>query len=1617
MADIKGTNVAAPIVPYTSDDIYATHEAKYGKGGYRTVQSIEERDSIPKARLEEGMLVYVVNDQSSVHTYQYLRGEWVRNRLGLGIPILNQELINQYALDWSKDSYISIGDKNTDPNASVTQNTYTTTVNGNYIDVLFQAIRALQSEVAKLKNSFNYGIESYTGTQTAMSRAQADLNGEQPDFPDEEPLWAVEEDGLSQLGNDIVLGSGHEFKSPDEEEGDISIITDEDNNYVSYVKFNVPNCYLDFNDENEYFKDIVDCKDSKIYFFITSSSTRITLDLDSYGSEANDDGPKDSPLELNLENINLGDRVSKKGVYNILVIISRKQKLKGNTIVEDDGEIIEEDTGDYYGKNFIWISISDPGADYNIVDGYYDESNPRSLSKSLLELNYRYVPNKIIFNKKDTIISKLKVYSKYQDFSENIIANKPSDEDYKFKAAHITIRSVENAEVLDSVKKQILNNELIYEEASGKLWIKTNGTLRPISGSGSSDNTDEDTMTDEELREKLEELGIIADTNGNLSLNNIGDITFIHQNTGKRFKFAVNERGELESQEVPNINSTFSKQIENSKDLSEEILDNNNKIIRGFIALLNKRNADGIDGVNVDKDLRLDTDRVRIGSFYAPIKNDIVHGCSHSYIELENTSNKDYPLVGCYLHWTGVINNNRVTYHLPLTGTIKAGSTYLIRGRQHAEFEDSNVFIKVKTYDQEWYLDNGELISFEVNEDGDGCGFALTYGLEELNYTQNLWESHTTNNTITGFSDLLSTYPYIINKRLLDSIYYPKIIGTSGYWAKTAVEIRNNTLYRNTFELDPAKQAFQSFNTKDSSRARWANASNDYQVVDLSREYISFPHSEDKYAIANYTPKASWENRNVCTDKTKLDKNKPNMVTTSFGIDIYKTRCFNWISVGYYDEYIWLRRRGNGNTWTSKFNSYLPIIEINIKSITSGQDNTNTIYFDIINKENISKLDIKDYSKLIDTNGEFIGNVTGLTTDDTNSKFSISSSNSSSINIDDIYFIISKNDDYSSSEFPKKKFFSDSDITNNIYARIIGRFPADNSFYTSHKVIVDIVENSVVNDPETWEYIVGRADINGDPDPDHCSDIMTFTLYPESYTPRIYQTTDQQGFHWIEYQVWAAAANEINKKIESDQRSEDIIPILVNTGDMTQNGTRINEWYDYYQAGRHLFDHLEQMNVVGNNDLCGTNINELGTGDDSGKSNSFFFHLFYCYEINSEIFIPLLPNLNNPSASKKYVPSLYYIDTTDYRFLFVNSEITETNCKDWYGLVDSSSTVNAYTGYKISDGSTTINESDYVDGFVTIYTMIYRILQNASTNEKKVIALCHEMPFTVITNSSIVFNDSHEEKKFRSISNTNTLIGSHLNQISKNDGKTSISSVNTNNIDNVIDRGLYWFSRLLEHFKVRLVLGGHKHTYACTYPVRENYYYWNNENKVSSIDNSMLMEETLRNDKVCWFSIDNSNRIVNLSKFPLTRRESLGEPSDNIFFPYTSVPALKNGIIYFMCQASGYKLTSNKELPTANQKFSQIIPETTVKDGKDTASANQKYPMFCIISFNNDDTANLKLIRIKNIMTSKGTFNQTAYSTSAPVFEYMKRSNETDFGVWDSSEENMISSISLVVDN
>jgi len=64
MSAISGTNVAAPVMPFTTEDSYPTHDAAYGRGGWREATSTTERDAIPTDRQRIGMIVNVAGDKA-----------------------------------------------------------------------------------------------------------------------------------------------------------------------------------------------------------------------------------------------------------------------------------------------------------------------------------------------------------------------------------------------------------------------------------------------------------------------------------------------------------------------------------------------------------------------------------------------------------------------------------------------------------------------------------------------------------------------------------------------------------------------------------------------------------------------------------------------------------------------------------------------------------------------------------------------------------------------------------------------------------------------------------------------------------------------------------------------------------------------------------------------------------------------------------------------------------------------------------------------------------------------------------------------------------------------------------------------------------------------------------------------------------------------------------------------------------------------------------------------------------------------------------------------------------------------------------------------------------------
>ena len=1449
-----------------------------------------------------------------------------------GIPIYTQEKLEEdraKGLDIKDDEVIMIDTLNSAGNESSqipSSETYHYTGNATYLDILFSTIRALQNEVTKLKNSFIYGIESYNGKNTATSTVISEYENE------EEPLWAVDEYALSAIADE-----------------DFILTLDEDHTLTPRENVEIHEGFLKIQGDSTFNIDSVRLnelvyKDSKIFLYLTTNSLNFDIkfkDLDS-----------DNIMTLNIGNI---CRIYQESKYNILVVVNK--------------QYIEEVNNETQltGKNYIYISVNDYIENNINVQGYYINN---SLSKVPQYLHSRYIFNDITFNAPLTLY-KFNLYSRQDNFYGTDAINieeTPSEKDYKYKAAHITVRVIDTWAEAEEIKSQLVEGEPLYIKDKNGLYILIDGVIKTI-GSSSSGGDDEQInpntgMTQQEVIDLLRKNGIInIDANGTIpvSFNDIADITFINQNTGKRFKFEVDNEGELHSTELTE-NDLESRANSVRLDLSSNEITN----IRGFIGSLGNLehpNQSISSQFNYVGDLGLYSDRLKIGAIYAPNENQKVFGCSHAYIELENTSDQDINLDDFYIHYARRNDENQIIMNsLQLKGSIPAGGTYLIRGKQYSSFDQANTYIKVKTYDIEWY-DNNELIDLTWHN-GKQHTYLLTYGLpENFSYDTIMYKLIQIGTTYyrgyhARFVDAVSIVkPITIQSELEQGGEISPWYGPDGIWISFIPPTKNgkyvDVIFKNTFMLDPAKQAYQALQAsckangktdtmKDSSRAR-NNTKTDYQYLVLDSDVISFPKSEEKYDVTKFTPKASFEHKNVCTDKTQLDIEKPNAVTVSFGIDMNTTRCFNWVSGGYFNEFVWIRKQGT-TSWI-QFESY---------------------------HDSITGLDEDP----------------GYTQDDS---------------------------------YPRRKKFGyfenkttgkwDS-VESVVYDRITNIFPGSKTAYTSHKCIIDIVD-SPVNSKEVWEYVVGRENPDHTPDEKHTSNIQTFTLYPTSYTPRIFQTTDQQGFHWIEYQHWAAAANEINKTIDERLSAENIVPVLINTGDMTQNGSRVNEWLDYYNAGISLFDHLEQMNVVGNNDLCSsTDVTELGTGDDgNGKTNAYYFHVFYCYEIDPEI-MPIISNAN----ATKYIPSFYYFGNGEYNFVMINSEINAGNCQNWFKQIKNDRIVNIYTGWTLVNKGDINNETYYDDSFKTVYTMIYDIFNKIDTNN--CIVACHEMPFTVITNDNLLVNDKKLEQVNRSLtgSNSGNLVGSHTNVMNNLDIKSN-----------------YWFSRLLEFFGIKLVIGGHKHTYACTNPLRELYSYKENGETRFSIDGKMSMERTLENDTVNFnlyykdgqlydTNVEGSTQIQS-SKFPIMQSSTLGINKDgngSVWYPYFGVAELNDGVVYSMCQATGYKLKSNKELPSTNQRFAYIIPETNIADSK--PANNQLYSMFTEIVLGN--TLDIYLYRILDITlnTPGGVesgnktakeFTQLDYQTKKSSYEYLIHESHNDkdviYGTWQKNKLPMIS--------
>ena len=455
---------------------------------------------------------------------------------------------------------------------------------------------------------------------------------------------------------------------------------------------------------------------------------------------------------------------------------------------------------------------------------------------------------------------------------------------------------------------------------------------------------------------------------------------------------------------------------------------------------------------------------------------------------------------------------------------------------------------------------------------------------------------------------------------------------------------------------------------------------------------------------------------------------------------------------------------------------------------------------------------------------------------------------------------------------------------NPIYNRI-RNVATSGEDYTVHKFIHDFPEPE---DTQVYNYKVGRDGF--------WSDIHQFTMRNRDKVIergfQFVQTTDQQGFHDEEYETWGVTSEFI--KADGENNPAQAYEWQMNTGDQTQNGNRLNEWLAFYRCGKNFYKNIEQMFTIGNNDLCSADPKVLGTGEDLNKVNPENINFFFTFEFPYDI-----PEVD---STGKYIPSVYSFIYGDTYFLCMNSEFTLTTQQELYG-VDSSYSVD--------------NDANGPKGIYSIIKQwCINDLQHIDNKIKWKVAFTHDNPFTLLTKAQIYGTSSGDTVKYNYLGED-----MQTENVSYSRGGSHLNSV-----------GNYWFSKFLEDNNFRLCIGGHKHTYTCSRPMRDNP---DNRMKPYVYDPDYDAQNQTYPQ---WYN------TLGDAKEHLVQFGPLKDQNDQEL----------TYVRYVTLQATGFKTTSNKELPTRNIPWLEAYypatgdAPTTDRFSSDKKNGGQNYPHYIL---------------------------------------------------------------------
>ena len=448
---------------------------------------------------------------------------------------------------------------------------------------------------------------------------------------------------------------------------------------------------------------------------------------------------------------------------------------------------------------------------------------------------------------------------------------------------HLSIKGGTYADMI-KYKDNFLPNELLWCEDRKQLWIKdkrTNNLVIIGSVGGTTPEPDDDTM------EQI--LTQVVGTGTNTETKIIG----------------------IEFGDMANLENTYRLSVKNGKlDLYDYRLDKNTLAGNAQVVSSGEYYTKPYFPVLSDFTGNTNSPMIYINSLYAggDSTSKDYNPCSHNFIELCNLTNIDLNLKGLYLHYTE--KNTGQWVSLPLKGVIKSKSTFLIRGAQCSVIDINTTYIKVNTFDIEWTKD-------------------LTYNPDVLATTNpeyNIWDE----NNLIRFSNSCSFYisgepseNYFATNILSDTApwyttgvkkWYVDLVGIGSYdgtaMPKEGAQIPitgKNVLYYRYYTMDFVSQAIKATTERNNSKD-WT--------------YINLSTLNPRMDIYQYTPKASFEGKDIFYNKSKLKEGAPNIVTCTFGQNAHTTRCFNWVSKGYYDEYIWFADEAGNYLEENKFESF-----------------------------------------------------------------------------------------------------------------------------------------------------------------------------------------------------------------------------------------------------------------------------------------------------------------------------------------------------------------------------------------------------------------------------------------------------------------------------------------------------------------------------------------------------------------------------------------------------------------------------------------------------------------------------------------------------------------------